>query len=50
MPDLRVSAAYQPTGDQPRAIGELSEAISRGDRYQTLLGATRQARRTPWRG
>ena len=40
MPDLRVSAAYQPTGDQPRAIGELAEAISRGDRYQTLLGAT----------
>ena len=40
MPDLRVSAAYQPTGDQPRAIGELSEAITRGDRYQTLLGAT----------
>ena len=40
MPDLRVSAAYQPTGDQPRAIGELAEAITRGDRYQTLLGAT----------
>jgi excinuclease ABC subunit B len=37
---MRVSAAYQPTGDQPRAIGELSEAITRGDRFQTLLGAT----------
>ena len=25
MPDLHVSAAYQPTGDQPRAIRELAE-------------------------
>ena len=40
MPDMRVSAAYQPTGDQPRAIEELAEAVNRGDRYQTLLGAT----------
>ena len=40
MPDMRVSAAYQPTGDQPRAIAELAEAVNRGDRYQTLLGAT----------
>jgi excinuclease ABC subunit B len=40
MPEMHVSAAYQPTGDQPRAIGELSQAISRGDRFQTLLGAT----------
>jgi len=37
---MRVSAAYEPTGDQPRAIAELSEAVSRGDRFQTLLGAT----------
>jgi excinuclease ABC subunit B len=40
MPEMRVSAAYQPTGDQPRAIAELAECISRGDRFQTLLGAT----------
>jgi hypothetical protein len=40
MPDLAVSASYEPTGDQPRAIAELTESISRGDRYQTLLGAT----------
>src|SRR5690348_13493549 len=40
MPDLAVSASYEPTGDQPRAIGELAESIGRGDRYQTLLGAT----------
>ena len=40
MPEMRVSAAYQPTGDQPRAIGELKQCITRGDRFQTLLGAT----------
>jgi excinuclease ABC subunit B len=40
MPELHVSAAYQPTGDQPRAIDELSQAISRGDKFSTLLGAT----------
>src|SRR5213595_234835 len=27
-------------GDQQRAIGELTEALERGDRYQTLLGVT----------
>ncbi|MDW7681028.1 MAG: DEAD/DEAH box helicase family protein, partial [bacterium] len=31
---------YHPTGDQPRAIGELSKGIIRGDRFQTLLGVT----------
>ncbi len=37
---LRTAAAYQPTGDQPRAIEELSASISAGNRFQTLLGAT----------
>jgi excinuclease ABC subunit B len=37
---FRVSEAYRPTGDQPEAIARLSESILRGDRYQTLLGAT----------
>ncbi|MFQ5425817.1 MAG: DEAD/DEAH box helicase family protein, partial [Gaiellales bacterium] len=40
MAGLAVSDAYQPTGDQPRAIDEVSEAILRGDRCATLLGAT----------
>ncbi|HVO19245.1 MAG TPA: excinuclease ABC subunit UvrB [Anaeromyxobacter sp.] len=31
---------FQPTGDQPRAIAELTEAIGRGDRHQVLLGVT----------
>ena len=40
MAGFAVSDAHRPTGDQPRAIGELAEAISRGDRCTTLLGAT----------
>jgi excinuclease ABC subunit B len=40
VPDLRTSAAYRPTGDQPEAIRALSESIRAGERYQTLLGAT----------
>jgi excinuclease ABC subunit B len=31
---------FQPKGDQPRAVGELSEGLLRGDRHQVLLGVT----------
>ncbi|MDP2583101.1 MAG: excinuclease ABC subunit UvrB [Candidatus Palauibacterales bacterium] len=31
---------FEPTGDQPRAIEELTEGVLRGDRWQTLLGVT----------
>ncbi len=31
---------YQPTGDQPRAIGELVTGLLRGDKHQVLLGVT----------
>ncbi|HEX9935641.1 MAG TPA: excinuclease ABC subunit UvrB [Longimicrobium sp.] len=31
---------FPPRGDQPRAIDELTEGLKRGDKYQTLLGAT----------
>ena len=40
MPDLRVTAAYSPTGDQPKAIAELTASLEAGNRFQTLLGAT----------
>ncbi|HEY6809106.1 MAG TPA: DEAD/DEAH box helicase family protein, partial [Gemmatimonadales bacterium] len=33
-------APFAPAGDQPRAIRELSAGLTRGDRYQTLLGVT----------
>ncbi|MYK25963.1 MAG: excinuclease ABC subunit B, partial [Dehalococcoidia bacterium] len=37
---FKLSADFQPTGDQPQAIDKLVEGLQRGDRYQTLLGAT----------
>ncbi|MEX2529109.1 MAG: excinuclease ABC subunit UvrB [Gemmatimonadota bacterium] len=40
MPDFHIEAPYTPKGDQPRAIQELTEGLARGDRFQTLLGAT----------
>ena len=40
MPDFEVVAEFAPAGDQPTAIVQLSEGISRGDRFQTLLGIT----------
>ena len=40
MSELRTSAAYRPTGDQPTAIAQLSEGINEGERFQTMLGAT----------
>src|SRR3954463_16203666 len=40
MPDLRVTAAYSPTGDQPKAIEAIAAGLGAGERYQTILGAT----------
>src|ERR687897_1509361 len=40
MAELKTSAAYVPTGDQPRAIEEIARSLQGGERYQTLLGAT----------
>jgi excinuclease ABC subunit B len=40
MPEFQLVSDYQPQGDQPRAIGELTEGLVRGDPYQTLLGVT----------
>src|SRR5487761_265692 len=40
MAELKTSVDYRPTGDQPRAIGELSAGLRAGERFQTLIGAT----------
>ena len=40
MERFSLTSDYKPRGDQPQAIGELSEGILRGDRYQVLLGVT----------
>ncbi len=37
---FQLESEFTPTGDQPRAIAELTEGILRGDRDQVLLGAT----------
>ena len=38
--EFKITSEFTPTGDQPQAIGELSEGIRRCDPYQTLLGVT----------
>ena len=40
MPDFKLDSAFTPTADQPKAIAALAEGIERGERFQTLLGAT----------
>ena len=40
MDKFKLCAPYQPTGDQPQAIKQLSDGILRGDKEQTLLGVT----------
>ena len=35
-----LQSPFQPAGDQPKAITELTEGLARGDRFQTLLGVT----------
>ena len=40
MADFKLQSPYEPAGDQPRAIQELSEGLVRGDPRQVLLGAT----------
>jgi excinuclease ABC subunit B len=37
---FKLQAPFQPTGDQPRAIASLLESLQRGEKFQTLLGAT----------
>jgi excinuclease ABC subunit B len=40
LPDLKVVADFQPTGDQPQAVDRLVEGVNYGLRYQTMLGVT----------
>lgn len=39
-PIFSLHAPFQPTGDQPAAIAQLTESLRAGNRFQTLLGAT----------
>jgi excinuclease ABC subunit B len=38
--EFKLASAYQPTGDQPAAITELTERLESGVKEQTLLGVT----------
>jgi excinuclease ABC subunit B len=38
--EFKLNAPYQPTGDQPEAIRQLVDGISRENKHQVLLGAT----------
>jgi excinuclease ABC subunit B len=40
VPDFRLVAPFEPTGDQPTAIDRLAEGLEKGLRHQVLLGAT----------
>jgi excinuclease ABC subunit B len=40
VPEFKVVADFEPTGDQPEAIDRLASGVLRGDDYQTLLGIT----------
>lgn len=37
---FKLTSEFQPTGDQPQAIKQLTEGLLRGDHAQTLLGVT----------
>src|SRR5512141_1556218 len=37
---FEITSEFRPTGDQPRAIRELTDGLGRGDRHQVLLGVT----------
>lgn len=38
--EFQLTSVYQPTGDQPEAIANLTEGFNEGIPYQTLLGVT----------
>ena len=40
MPKFELQSDFAPMGDQPVAIEKLVEGLERGDKFQTLLGAT----------
>jgi excinuclease ABC subunit B len=38
--DFKLSSDYEPRGDQPEAIAQLTRGVRDGDKHQTLLGVT----------
>jgi excinuclease ABC subunit B len=40
MAEFKLQSPFKPTGDQPKAIAQLTKGLQRGQPFQTLLGAT----------
>ncbi len=40
MKDFSIQAPFEPMGDQPKAIAQLTTSLQSGNQFQTLLGAT----------
>ena len=40
VPPFRIVSEFEPAGDQPLAIDQLTAAVTAGDPHTTLLGAT----------
>ncbi len=40
MPTFKLNKPYEPAGDQPKAIDELTKFLKDGNKHQTLLGVT----------
>jgi len=38
--DFQLTSEYEPTGDQPKAIDQLTRGVEEGEPHQTLLGVT----------
>ena len=38
--EFNLVSDFKPTGDQPEAIGKISESIKNGEKFQTLIGVT----------
>ena len=37
---FKIQSPYQPAGDQPSAIQQLTDGINQGEKHQVLLGVT----------
>ena len=40
MPIFKLNSEFKPSGDQPQAIAQLTDALRAGSKYQTLMGVT----------
>ncbi len=40
MPEFKIVSDFQPTGDQPQAVEQLTKGVRAGTKHQTLLGVT----------